>query len=205
METGIKEPISLSRKVIKSEARETLRDKELNKGVYLLALVTAVVSIVNMATGGVLAIIASAINIVVAIFVVGESLRANRGVKSDLEAYIKETGTDIFKFIGASLLTGLIVAVGTIFFIVPGIIASLCLIFTIHIMIDNPEYTIGQAMKASCELVKGHKGDIFVINLSFLGWIILCGITFGLAGIYVVPYINLTFANYYDKLCELKK
>ena len=49
-------------------------------------------------------------------------------------------------------------------------------------------------------ITKGHKMDLFILDLSFIGWGLLCGITFGLAGIYVGPYMQATRANAYRVL-----
>ena len=49
-------------------------------------------------------------------------------------------------------------------------------------------------------MMRGHKWELFVLGLSFFWWILLIVITFGLAAIYVVPYMHTTTANYYEKL-----
>lgn len=49
-------------------------------------------------------------------------------------------------------------------------------------------------------MTKGHKKKLFVLALSFFDWGILCFITFGIASIWVVPYINTTYANAYQSL-----
>ena len=51
-------------------------------------------------------------------------------------------------------------------------------------------------------MMKGHKGEYFVLLLSFLGWAIVAAIPFGLGYLWLVPYQQVTFADYY---LELKK
>ena len=52
-------------------------------------------------------------------------------------------------------------------------------------------------LKESAKIMKGHKFELFVLELSFLGWVILTVITFGIVGLYFVPYYNATLTNYY--------
>ena len=56
------------------------------------------------------------------------------------------------------------------------------------------------AITASSQMMDGHKFDLFVFQLSFLGWHLLGGITFGLAYIYVAPYIAATKAKFYESI-----
>ena len=46
----------------------------------------------------------------------------------------------------------------------------------------------------------GHKMELFVLDLSFIGWYLLCVITFGIAFIWVAPYIQATKTNFYNKI-----
>ena len=50
--------------------------------------------------------------------------------------------------------------------------------------------------------MKGHKMNLFILQLSFIGWIILMGITCGIAGLYVLPYYNATLSNFYLEIKE---
>ncbi|OIL96654.1 DUF975 family protein, partial [Oenococcus oeni] len=65
----------------------------------------------------------------------------------------------------------------------------------------NP-ITYLQAITKSRKLMDGHKMDYFVMELSFIGWLILVPITGGIAAIWVLPYYQLTFCNFYKKLVE---
>jgi uncharacterized membrane protein len=57
-----------------------------------------------------------------------------------------------------------------------------------------------EAIDKSKEMMNGHKMELFVLNLSFIGWGLLCAITFGIAGIWVIPYMNATIANFYKSI-----
>lgn len=90
----------------------------------------------------------------------------------------------------------------TCLLIIPGIIKQYAYSMSYYVLADNPELTAREALSKSKEIMNGHKMDLFVLQLSFIGWYFLIGITFGLAGIYVIPYINATTANFYNSIKE---
>ncbi len=57
-----------------------------------------------------------------------------------------------------------------------------------------------EAISKSKEMMNGHKMEYFVLSLSFIGWAFVVGITFGIAGIWVMPYMSTTYANFYNKI-----
>lgn len=98
-------------------------------------------------------------------------------------------------------LKNLFVALGIICLVIPGIIVSYGLEMVPYILADRPGIDIMDAIKASWNMMKGHKWDLFVLDLSFLGWILLDILTLGILGIfYVNPYIASTHAAFYDAL-----
>lgn len=86
--------------------------------------------------------------------------------------------------------------------IIPGIIKTYSYSMAFYILADNPNLTAREALAKSKQIMHGHKMDLFILELSFIGWFFLTGITFGLAGIYVVPYMNATIANFYNSIKE---
>jgi len=118
---------------------------------------------------------------------------------------------NVFKFYGdfvfvvcVNLLIGIIVFSGTILLIIPGIIASLMFVMTNYIIADGSSGIIN-TLKRSKDMMKGYKSDYLMFCLSFSGWIILSLFTFGIALIYVVPYVIISQALYYDKLKQIKE
>ena len=104
---------------------------------------------------------------------------------------------NILKALGVTLLIGIAVSIGTIFFIIPGIIISFMYSQVYYIMAEHPEMSVIDSLKESSKIMKGHKMELFILELSFIGWIILTGITFGIAGLYVLPYYSATLSNFY--------
>ena len=97
-----------------------------------------------------------------------------------------------------NLLTGIFTALWSLLFIIPGIVYYYKIYFVNFIMADKPELSWKEAINISKKMTDGHKGELFVLDLSFIWWDILTGITFGLAGIYVLPYQYTTRALYYE-------
>ena len=104
---------------------------------------------------------------------------------------------DFVKIIGVTILMSLIVMLGYICFIIPGIILTLSYSLVPIILIKKPELGIVETLKYSREKMQGHKLDAFVLGLSFIGWAILGTLTFGILYIWLFPYMQLTFTKFY--------
>ena len=95
-------------------------------------------------------------------------------------------------------LKNLFLALWTMLFIIPGIVKAYAYRMVPYILKEHPELSGTQAITLSRRMMKGHKGDAFVLDLSFLGWIILSALTFGILHLfYVGPYIQATDAELY--------
>ncbi len=105
-----------------------------------------------------------------------------------------------FKVIGASLLMGLFTFLWSLLLFIPGIIKSYSYRQTFYILAENPDMPILDAISMSRQMMRGHKWDLFVLDLSFILWSFLVSITLGLAALWVVPYMQVTQANFYNTL-----
>ncbi|MDX9872893.1 MAG: DUF975 family protein [Clostridia bacterium] len=90
----------------------------------------------------------------------------------------------------------------TLLLIIPGIIKYYSYIFVPYIMADNPQLSGKEAIEISKQMTDGHKFNIFVLDLSFLGWFILGAIAFGIGIFFVLPYYNATYAELYLQLSK---
>lgn len=104
---------------------------------------------------------------------------------------------DFVKIIGVTVLMGLVIMLGYICFIIPGIILTFSYSLVPIILIKKPELGIVETLKYSREKMQGHKLDAFVLGLSFIGWAILGTLTFGILYIWLYPYMQLTFTKFY--------
>ena len=110
---------------------------------------------------------------------------------------------DMFVFyLILSLLVGLFTFLWSLLFIIPGIIAALSYSLVYYIKLDNPELEYMDTIKKSKELMNGHKWDFFLLQLSFIGWILLVPFTLGILAFWLIPYMTVTECNFYNKLIE---
>lgn len=109
-----------------------------------------------------------------------------------------------YEFAGKSIWLGFLVYfftwLWTLLFIIPGIIKSISYSMAFYILADNPRLTAREALNESKRIMRGRKWEYFVLQLSFVWWILLGVVTFGLSFIYVGPYIQATTANFYNKI-----
>ncbi len=95
----------------------------------------------------------------------------------------------------------LYVVLWSLLFIVPGIYKAYQYRMVPYILGENPDMTYEEVLQRSKDMMDGQKWDAFVLDLSFILWHMLGGITCGLAEIfYVAPYVNLTDAALYSRL-----
>ena len=67
------------------------------------------------------------------------------------------------------------------------------------IIVDNPETSkIKESLKTSIKITKGYKKKLFLLDLSFIGWGILCMLTLGILGLWILPYYYMTSINAYQ-------
>ncbi len=95
-------------------------------------------------------------------------------------------------------LTGLYTFLWSLLLVIPGIIKSYSYSMAYYVLADNPEMTAKEAIRESARIMEGHKMELFKIHLSFIGWILLSYVTFGLSLFYVTPYMSATVANFYE-------
>ena len=119
--------------------------------------------------------------------------------------------TDMFKGFnnfGTNCIAGILVSIFTILwsllFVIPGIIKAYSYAMTFYILADHPEMSAKDAINTSQVMMDGHKMDLFVLELSFIGWYLLCIITFGIAALYVGPYVTASYAAFYEAIKDEK-
>lgn len=96
----------------------------------------------------------------------------------------------------------LFVYLWSLLLIIPGIIMAYAYSMSVYVSKDNPELSAMDAIRTSKELMRGHKWDLFVLDLSFIGWILLAMLTCGLGFVFLTPYIETAHAEFYRELTE---
>ena len=100
------------------------------------------------------------------------------------------------------LLQGLFVFLWSLLFVIPGVIMAYAYSMAIYVANDNPELSAMDAIRKSRELMDGHKWDLFVLDLSFIGWIFLCLLTCGIGFFFLAPYMEMAHVEFYRELTE---
>lgn len=111
---------------------------------------------------------------------------------------------DGFKDFGRVWVTLILVAIYTILWtcllIIPGIVKSYSYALTSFILKDEPELKYNAAIEKSMRMMDGYKMKLFLLDLSFIGWMILSVLTLGIGLLFLQPYMNTARAAFYEDL-----
>lgn len=161
--------------------------------------------------GVIICLVAAIVSTMISLGYTIYTLRVSRGEECTLWTLF-EGFEHFLKYLILSIVYGIIIILGFILLIVPGVILTLMFSQVAFIMLDNPDMGVFDIIKESARLMKGHKGQLFVLNLSFIGWYLLAGVIqfvlgqFGLGYVsnliylWLNPYINIVLALYYRAL-----
>ena len=129
-------------------------------------------------------------------------LDAQKGKPQSAVPYATEFIPSHSKSMGMAIFgTGLYIGLWSLLFVIPGILKGLSWSQVGFILAENPDMTGKEARALSEKMMKGHRMEYFMLNLSFIGWIFLSLFTFGILMIvYVEPYMLHTFAGYHNEL-----
>ena len=119
-----------------------------------------------------------------------------------------ETLFDGFSFAGKLILLSIVqyifIFLWSLLFVIPGIIAAYRYRFAVYNLCEDPEMGVMDAINMSKAQTNGFKWQLFVLDLSFLGWQILCGLTLGILYIWIQPYIFQTDIGYFQQIKSVK-
>lgn len=115
---------------------------------------------------------------------------------------------DGFSFVGKVIVLQIMLFIYTflwsMLFVIPGIIAGYRYRFALYNLCENPEMGVMEAIAMSCAQTRGHKMDLFVLDLTFIGWSFVCTLTLGIASIWVAPYVCQTDLGYFQQIKNMK-
>ena len=121
----------------------------------------------------------------------------------------KDFGANWSKYVGSGLLVYILVcliAVPTL--LIGAIILGLAYGMVPFIVHDNPDMSVRDILRTSRLMMRGHKWELFVLELTFIGWGLLCILTLYIGFFWLQPYMTTSFAHFYDDVkaeYELKK
>ena len=117
--------------------------------------------------------------------------------KDMFEGYNKELFSRVLT---TTLLYYVYVFLWSLLLLIPGCIKSYSYAMTPYILKDNPEMKNNAAIEESMRMMDGHKLELFLLDLSFIGWAILSILTCCIGFLWLVPYMNMARVNFYEDL-----
>ncbi len=107
---------------------------------------------------------------------------------------------DFWAAFKVQLLVGVYTFLWSLLFIIPGIIKGLSYSMSMYILAENKGMSARECIERSKQMTEGHKMELFILGLSFIGWAMLGALTFGILYIWLTPYMQATYANAYNLL-----
>ena len=205
----------MNRVELKKKAKDSLKGKygQAILITLLLGIISGVISgTINFSTQGLSQTITNGISSVASLIVtsllvpgyISFFLKISRNEAVTYDELFNKTKLFV-PFLILELLIGVFTFLWSLLFIIPGIIAAIAYSLAGYIFIDNPEMDTMEIIKKSKEMMQGHKMDFFVLQLSFLGLLILGLFTCGIYYFWLMPYMTVTEANFYNALKEQSK
>lgn len=126
----------------------------------------------------------------------------SRNAKLDLVGFGFSSGT-YGTIVAAQLLRKIFIALWSLLLVVPGVMKAYSYCLVPYILADRTDVSAKEALVMSETMMMGKRMEMFMLDLSFLGWFILSGMTGGILGFfYVNPYVHATKAELYLQLRE---
>ena len=126
--------------------------------------------------------------------------QARDGQPMDIAQIFEGFKVDFGKTFLLGLMIGIYSFLWGLLFIIPGIVKVYSYGMAYYILNDNRELGWNDAITASRKLMKGHKWQLFVLDLSFIGWYIVGALVLGVGTLWVVPYHEATRAQFYESI-----
>ncbi|MCQ2413974.1 MAG: DUF975 family protein [Clostridia bacterium] len=131
-------------------------------------------------------------------------LTVNRVRHPEEDVKLEQLFSGFTENFGATVLLGLLqnlfIFFWSLLLVIPGIVKSYSYSMASFIQQDAEDKDWKVCIDASRKMMKGHKWELFVLDLSFLGWYILGALCFGIGVFFVAPYHELARANFYEAL-----
>ena len=108
------------------------------------------------------------------------------------------TASSFFFSTLVSLFTVVKIFLWSMLFVIPGIIAAYRYRFAYYNLLSDDALSAGDAIRLSCRQTLGYKGELFMLDLSFIGWSLLSSLTMGLLNVWLTPYMTLCDLAYFE-------
>ena len=192
---------TFDRVAIKAEARNVYNHYRSACICMMLLMVAAELILTTISLGFLTMVLSGVIIVTGALFF----LQCWRDTPMAVSAAVSETFDNGFlRKMGGMLWMGLQIFLWSLLFVIPGIIKTYSFALTPYILADCPQVPAMEATRLSERMMRGHRLEYFVMELSFLGWMMASIFTFGILHVlFVGPYMELTKAGIYNELKQL--
>ena len=171
----------------------------------------APIGIVAMFLGGIFFILRFAIKLLYQIFVINvlevglySFFLENRQRETNINEMIAPFQKKYLNVVKITFLKTLYLCLWTLLLVIPGIIKRYEYYFVPYLLAENPELTSNEAFQMSKTMTNGEKMNIFIFDLSFIGWLFLGSLLGGIGQVLVFPYIYAARSELYVCLKERK-
>ena len=190
----------MTRKELKARARDQLGNKIFGNAWLMAMLACLIFTALTGAAGSIIPGIGAVIVVGPMTYGLNKMFlkQARDGQPMDLGEIFNGFTEDFGGTLLIGLMTLIFTALWTLLLIVPGIIKGLSYSMATYIKADYPEYDWKQCMDQSQAMMKGHKGELFMLYLSFIGWFIVGALCLGVGTLWVVPYLQASEAQFYE-------
>lgn len=148
------------------------------------------------AVGSILAILLVPLSWGYSVFFLNMLRGANPEYISLFDGFRSEYG----KYLGTLLLESIYTLLWSLLLVIPGIIKSYSYSMTYFVMKDKPQLKYDAAIEESMRLMQGHKMQLFLLDLSLIGWFILSCLSLGIGFLFLLPYCYTAHAAFYEDL-----
>lgn len=128
--------------------------------------------------------------------------QARDGIAMEVKGIFSGFQKDFAQNFLIMLMSGIFAFLWGLLFVIPGIVKTYAYSMAYYIKVDHPDYDWRQCINESKRITKGHKGELFVLDLSFIGWLIVGALCFGVGLLWVTPYMNAAKAQFYNELVK---
>ena len=123
------------------------------------------------------------------------------GIAQDGEAQLDRLFIGFRRFwksLGVYFFSSLFIVLWSLLLIIPGIIAAFRYAMVYFVIADDADCGAWEALGRSRDMMKGNKWKFFCLNLRFIGWALLASLSCGIGYLWLVPYMQTSFAKFYE-------
>ena len=177
------------------QAREALKGKwGLAIGGFFLYAVILVIASAPKHVGGIISLLISGPMMVgLATFSLALARREETSVSKLFVGF-----SEFVRALCTYLLVMLFILLWALLLIIPGIIASFAYSQTFVILVEDKNISAREAIRKSKAMMDGNKKKFFFLSLRFLGLAFLCIFTLGIGLLWLIPYMHVTLAKFYE-------